>query len=880
MSSPSPSSVDSVASGTTTVPLPVPPPAESALAKENRQRREGEARLARLCTGVTERLAGVEERVDEVCHWLCDVISPHLPPNGHARTVAACVGLTKALVEFRTLAVELVRLVRVFLEPWDRKESVLTNLLHHHDMIKGDNRTLLHQLQVATTRAEKLEQQRVLVQWERLYLRLHRKRRHGHRWQFLLPSLKQRELARRRGDPVPDDDSSGDDESPDEGDAPGVPPLPVKRPVALLRGRGPPPRTEEEDSEEVRLLRAEVEVLRARVATAAHRSCATQTPGPTLPSPGDVEPGAFGYDPPGPAPTAATGTDSDVLCVRVLEARGWDDVVPAELFCTAQVGSAAAIAALVAGEGQSAEATTSATGETATTTLAAVPDTHSSTAFFDPHDALTLVSTAHTPALASAATHESSLIPPGDSPSDNTHIAFALTNGLHGDIMAIASVAVDKLRACVRAPTTTALGDGLTTTTTTELHVPLRTTPACTAYRAAATPTPRATPPTINLVMGVAVGGAPPPAGQGGVASRRHHRLASAWQGLGAAPDADGGGATDPDGTDTPLGLAGFLFDPAERELEHATFSMQEVMVLAMLHAKQLQAMDTRHRHALAEALARPRTPATPPPAPPPVNTASAHVQTEAEPLPTRVVEERVVEKVVHVEKTVEKVVHKVVEKIVKVPVYLTGGSGKSDIPPIQNQPVRDPTYLAECPDEFFARLNWFAARKRLHHADLAAHTRATVEHTLLQQMASTCLESATSPSHPGADAAPTVSGPPPCLPAKFQPSRVGVQFSPAARAHFHAPGGAPAARLSQPPSMVSLPELDLPPLRPTTAPGCGALKTLNLSDRVVAAAPRPSRPAHTSHHPARPTTGTPPTPAPAATPPRLRTTALPRPRP
>eukprot|EP00041_Stephanoeca_diplocostata_P023008 m.558108 g.558108 ORF g.558108 m.558108 type:complete len:333 (+) comp22197_c0_seq4:613-1611(+) len=220
MSSPSPSSVDSVASGTTTVPLPVPPPAESALAKENRQRREGEARLARLCTGVTERLAGVEERVDEVCHWLCDVISPHLPPNGHARTVAACVGLTKALVEFRTLAVELVRLVRVFLEPWDRKESVLTNLLHHHDMIKGDNRTLLHQLQVATTRAEKLEQQRVLVQWERLYLRLHRKRRHGHRWQFLLPSLKQRELARRRGDPVPDDDSSGDDESPDEGDAP------------------------------------------------------------------------------------------------------------------------------------------------------------------------------------------------------------------------------------------------------------------------------------------------------------------------------------------------------------------------------------------------------------------------------------------------------------------------------------------------------------------------------------------------------------------------------------------------------------------------------------------------------------------------------------
>lgn len=40
------------------------------------------------------------------------------------------------------------------------------------------------------------------------------------RWQFLLPSLRQRELARRRGDTVPDDDSSGDDDSPDEGDPP------------------------------------------------------------------------------------------------------------------------------------------------------------------------------------------------------------------------------------------------------------------------------------------------------------------------------------------------------------------------------------------------------------------------------------------------------------------------------------------------------------------------------------------------------------------------------------------------------------------------------------------------------------------------------------
>lgn len=31
---------------------------------------------------------------------------------------------------------------------------------------------------------------------------------------------------------------------------------------------------------------------------------------------------------------------------------------------------------------------------------------------------------------------------------------------------------------------------------------------------------------------------------------------------------------------------------------------------------------------------------------------------------------------------------------------YLTGASGKSEIPPLHNQPVRDSTYLADCPDE------------------------------------------------------------------------------------------------------------------------------------------------------------------------------------
>lgn len=213
---------------------------------------------------------------------------------------------------------------------------------------------------------------------------------------------------------------------------------------------------------------------------------------------------------------------------------------------------------------------------------------------------------------------------------------------------------VVQLRASAQAdhPATAAVGHGLTTTTTTATHLRLHTTPAYAAYRAAATPTPGALPPVVELIVCVGVGVPASATHPGGVASRRHRRLTTAWEGLDnahAPPEAeDGGGAADPNSADAPLGLAGFLFDPTERDLEHATFSMQEVMVLAMLHTKQLQAVEERHQQALAEALARPHTPATPPrPSNPPlVAMASAHVQTDAPPPPTHVVEEKVVEKV------------------------------------------------------------------------------------------------------------------------------------------------------------------------------------------------------------------------------------------
>lgn len=113
------------------------------------------------------------------------------------------------------------------------------------------------------------------------------------------------------------------------------------------------------------------------------------------------------------------------------------------------MGSAAAIADIVAEKGQSIVSSDVTAGETATTTRAAVADTHTSSALFDPTEALTLVSATHhgeytpNPAHLHTPTSKHSHVQTESAGGDNTHVAFTVTNGLHGETMAVAALDVD-----------------------------------------------------------------------------------------------------------------------------------------------------------------------------------------------------------------------------------------------------------------------------------------------------------------------------------------------------------------------------------------------------------------------------------------------------
>eukprot|EP00056_Hartaetosiga_gracilis_P005152 m.81850 g.81850 ORF g.81850 m.81850 type:complete len:976 (-) comp12070_c0_seq3:1442-4369(-) len=254
------------------------------------------------------------------------------------------------------------------------------------------------------------------------------------------------------------------------------------------------------------------------------------------------------------------------------------------------------------------------------------------------------------------------------------------------------------------------------------------------------------------------------------------------------------------------------LLDVNAEDLKEATFTMEEMMDLTLLHTKQLQALQTQYEEDL-KAIERKYKPPM---------TTSATVQTD----PT---EPEVVEKLVEVEKIVEKVVEKIVEveKVVKeevevrvevpveVPVYVNDRKSQIHFKHKFNSTFRSP---------FLERLAIYAKRSLERLDALKKKVEGERDYVLRAQMASKYVldeeakKDQQQKEHQQQSQSRPSSRSSVCLPAMFMPKRSGSFSS----RHGHAwyPINTPTRSKHQPPSMVSLPPIRLPPLTATDGDG------------------------------------------------------------
>jgi len=128
----------------------------------------GKKLLGELCDAVLTNSSEAERHADELRHW-CNVAAGMLPANGQARLATAQFALAKASTEGRTLLLELVRFIRLFLEPWSMKSSIISQMILAFDDAKEENRRMLRKLQLVTARLEKFEEFAAIDQWERCF---------------------------------------------------------------------------------------------------------------------------------------------------------------------------------------------------------------------------------------------------------------------------------------------------------------------------------------------------------------------------------------------------------------------------------------------------------------------------------------------------------------------------------------------------------------------------------------------------------------------------------------------------------------------------------------------------------------------------------------
>lgn len=737
-------------------------------------------RFSQICDLVLSRITEADTTLEELLHWN-DVIKGALPANAVARMadVKSRVSITQSTLA--TAVFELTRLVRVYAPRWRAKESVISQLLDGYRTVRHEKDMLIRSNTINSALVRRLRQRELVSKWERLYIMTSLRCRHGSRWKYLIDAFRSK-LEQDSLKQLMRETASGDES--DEEDSELAEPLPRKKKKNAKLGQkegkiisshpsasGGDYTDPSAESDEVTSLKLEVEHLHMLLNRNPMVSQSTQTEATDE----------------GNNTTAVKNSESsewasnfitpEVLRIDLNEISGWSGIIPGDVYCSFEC------------KPKSVGGLSSDTLESAMSTAPAKPDRACEVVGFD-CESLTFTMA-----------------------SKSQTMEVLVRSGFNGEVMATGQCPTDYLLDVKAQPSheSSLFLDGIETTNSkvVTFSVPLETTPAYSKYCQEATGTIsqpydsqlvlQFTCQALSLAEHNQQVAKPEQSSRDGVASRRHLRLEEAGR-----EDVD----TTRENDEAPLDLSKFLFDPQELDLEKATFSMQEVSILAMLHAKQMQAAQEVFKKQMLEAQAqfqklldeeREKIPDPP-------ETSTCDVQTDPMPAPEPVivVEEKVVEKEVEkivkvvetkvVEKRVEVEVEKIVEKIVKIREY---EDRTSSIEKLRNYPVRDPNYLGDMPDDFFDRLNFFMARKVQNHAVLSEKTRTMVQDALLSEMdASNTLDRSIDPFtlRDGDDL---------ILPAKYMPSP-NVKYAAHAHGRFHG-SKTESTRYSQPPSSVTI---------------------------------------------------------------------------
>ncbi|XP_038663540.1 uncharacterized protein LOC119971703 isoform X2 [Scyliorhinus canicula] len=146
-----------------------------------------------LCDTVLSSLALLQSSITELLDFKDQLMNHALPTNLLAHLVITTGRLFRSVSDLYIPTTELIRLVRFYAAPWEQKKENL-------ELLYADRERKKHQLGIAVKRLQLLDgharwiaRERQILNWEKLFGKLMTTKTHGRRWKFRVEYLKRKD---------------------------------------------------------------------------------------------------------------------------------------------------------------------------------------------------------------------------------------------------------------------------------------------------------------------------------------------------------------------------------------------------------------------------------------------------------------------------------------------------------------------------------------------------------------------------------------------------------------------------------------------------------------------------------------------------------------
>ncbi|KAK2173881.1 hypothetical protein NP493_843g01017 [Ridgeia piscesae] len=145
-----------------------------------------------LCDGVLNTLAMMHSSVQELLALKDQLLNHALPPNTLLKIALVSTHVFRSISDMTMPVNELIRLVRVYSQPWEEKSASLKKLHDDYEAKKQQLAVAIKRLQLVDAHSKRIAKEKRIMNWEKLFAKLTVARGHGRRWKFLIHAFKKK----------------------------------------------------------------------------------------------------------------------------------------------------------------------------------------------------------------------------------------------------------------------------------------------------------------------------------------------------------------------------------------------------------------------------------------------------------------------------------------------------------------------------------------------------------------------------------------------------------------------------------------------------------------------------------------------------------------